>query len=101
MNATFVTADTILVRDSEPVFVTLDDHVVLLSIRRGSYFSLNKVGTQIWNMLAEPRRVGDIFDLLTQTHDVEIDTVIGDVAEFLDALVERRLVRGAHLDEIA
>ena len=88
-----VTADTILVRDSEPAFVTLEDKAVLLSVRRGSYFSLNKVGTQIWNMLVEPRRVGDIFDVLVQTHDADAGTMTGEVAEFLETLLRRQLVR--------
>jgi len=96
-----VTADTILVRDSEPAFVTLEESVVLLSIRRGAYFSLNSVGTQIWNMLVEPRRVGDIFDLLAQTHDVNADTLTRDVAEFLNMLVKRDLIRVVSADRIA
>ncbi|MGA8614106.1 MAG: PqqD family protein [Xanthobacteraceae bacterium] len=96
-----VTADTILVRDSEPTFLTLEENVVLLSVRRGAYFSLNRVGTQIWNMLVEPHRVGDIFDVLAQTHDVDTATVTGDVAEFLETLVKRQLVRVIDPDGIA
>jgi hypothetical protein len=96
-----ITAATILVRDSEPAFVTLEENVVLLSVRRGAYFSLNSVGTQIWNMLAEPRRVGDIFDLLARTHDVHADTLTSDVAEFLDTLVKRELVRVVNADRAA
>ncbi len=95
-----VTADTILVQDSEPALVTLEENVVLLSVRRGSYFSLNKVGTKIWNMLVEPRRVGDIFDVLAQTHDVDADTMTGDVTEFLETLVKRQLVRVVDPDGI-
>jgi hypothetical protein len=88
-----VTADTILVRDSEPVFVTLEENVALLSVRSGAYFSLNRVGTQIWNMLVEPSHVGDIFSVLAQTHDVDAGTMTGDVTEFLETLVKRQLVR--------
>lgn len=88
-----VTADTILVRDSEPVFVMLEDNIVLLSIRSGAYFSLNRVGAQIWNMLVEQSCVGDIFDVLAQTHDVDTGTMTGDVTEFLETLVKRQLVR--------
>jgi hypothetical protein len=88
-----VTADTILARDSEPAFVALEDSAVLLSVRGGSYFSLNRVGTQIWNMLGEPRRVGDIFDVLAQTHDVDAGTMTGDVVKFLETLLKRQLVR--------
>jgi hypothetical protein len=88
-----VTVDTVLVQDSEPIPATVDDEVVLLSVRAGNYFGLNRVGSEIWNMLTEPRRVGDIFETLAQSHDVDADTMTRDVTAFLDTLIERGLVR--------
>lgn len=88
-----VTVDTILARDSEPIPATVGEEVVVLSIRAGSYFGFNRVGTEIWNMLAEPRRVDQIFDALSQLHDVDAETMIRDVTPFLQTLIERRLVR--------
>jgi Coenzyme PQQ synthesis protein D (PqqD) len=88
-----LTSDTILVRDSEPVAATIDGDVVLLSVRAGSYFGLNAVGTEIWDLLAESRRVGDIVDRLSQSYDVDRDTMTRDVTTFLNSLIERRLLR--------
>jgi hypothetical protein len=85
--------DTILVRDSEPVPATIDENVVLLSIRAGSYFDFNRVGSDIWNMLAEPHRVRKILDTLSQTYDVDADTLTRDVTAFLQRLVDARLVQ--------
>jgi hypothetical protein len=98
-DVTDMSADTLLVRDSEPVATPLGDNVVLLSIRAGSYFRFNSVGAQIWDMLSEPQRVGDICDVLAQQHGAVIDTVTRDVGAFLDTLIERRLVRVVHPDE--
>jgi hypothetical protein len=88
-----VTAETILVRDSEPVAATVDENVVILSIRAGSYFDFNKVGSDIWNMLAEPHRVRQILDGLSQTYDIDADTITSDVTAFLQTLIDNRLVR--------
>lgn len=88
-----VTVDTILARDSEPIPATVGEEVVVLSIRTGSYFGFNRVGTEIWNMLSEPRRVDQIFDALSQLHDVDAETMIREVTPFLQMLIERRLVR--------
>jgi hypothetical protein len=88
-----VTLDTILVRDSEPIPATVNQEVVVLSMRAGSYFGFNRVGTEIWNMLSEPRRVDQIFDALSRLHDVDAETMIRDVTPFLQTLIERRLVR--------
>ena len=46
-------------------------NVVVLSIRAGSYFDFNRVGSEIWAMLAEPRRVAGILDALAQNYDVD------------------------------
>ena len=52
-----VTADTILARDCEPISTTVEQTVILLSVRAGSYFKLNRAGMEIWNLLQQPRRV--------------------------------------------
>lgn len=100
-DAKFVTADTILIRDSEPAFVHFQDDVVLLSLQRGAYFSLNEAGSQIWDMLVRPRRVGDVLDALAETYDVAHDLMTKDVISFLGALLERRLVRVVNPDAAA
>ena len=93
MTTVTVTVDTVLVRDSEPMPTTVDEEVVVLSVRAGAYFGFNLIGSEIWNMLSEPRRVGEIFDTLAQSHEVDRDTMTRDVTQFLQTLIERRLVR--------
>jgi hypothetical protein len=88
-----VTVDSVLVQDKEPAAAALDDGVVLLSLRAGSYFGFNRVATDIWTMLAEPRRVGAIFDALRQDHDVDAATLDREVTPFLQRLLDERLVR--------
>lgn len=88
-----VTADCILVQDREPNAAALGDTTVLLSIRAGSYFEFNRVASDIWRMLAAPRRAGEIVGALAQDHGVDRPTVERDVIPFLQTLVEQRLVR--------
>lgn len=88
-----VTVDTIVVQDGEPIPATIEEETVVLSMRASAYFGFNRVGTEIWTMLTQPRCVGEIFDLLSQSHDVDADTMTRDVTAFLDALIKRRLLR--------
>jgi ActR/RegA family two-component response regulator len=88
-----VTIDSVLVRDQTLPAADLDGRVVVLNIHTNSYASLNAVASDIWNMLSEPRRVADIFDALSQSHDVDADTLSRDVLPFLEHLIERRLAR--------
>jgi hypothetical protein len=88
-----VTTESVLVRDNEPVDADLDGGSVLLSVRAGAYFDFNPVATEIWQSLAEPRRVDQIFASLVEHHDVDMQTVMRDVTPFLQDLVKHRLVR--------
>lgn len=95
-----MTEDTVLIRDNEPALVHLHDDAVLLSIQRGAYFSLNGAGSRIWKMLIQPCRVGEIFDAMAETYEVDRDIVTKDVIDFLDALLDRHLVRVVNPGEI-
>ena len=87
-----ISYDTILVRDSEPVAATINDEIFMLSIRAGSYFGLNTVGSEIWRMLAEPRRVGAVYEALSQAFDIDVDTITHDAGLFLELLLDHGLV---------
>jgi Coenzyme PQQ synthesis protein D (PqqD) len=95
-----VTIDSVLVQDKEPTTADLDGEVVVLSVRAGSYYGFNQVATEIWNMLAEPCRVGEIFDSLSERHDVDAETLASDVTPFLQTLVKQRLVRVIDLGDV-
>ena len=88
-----VTIDSVLLQDTEPTAADLDDGVVVLSVRAGSYFGFNEVASEIWTMLTEPCSVSQIYASLSERHNVDADTLTRDVTPFLQTLVEHRLVR--------
>jgi hypothetical protein len=93
-----VTPDTVLVQHSEPIPATVGDVVVMLSMRAGAYFGLNGVGSEIWNMLMTAPGRADLRHA-PQFYDVDRDAMTRDVTAFLQALIERRLLRGVAPDE--
>jgi hypothetical protein len=88
-----ITVDSILVREKELAAADVDGRTVVLSLAAGSYFDFNRVATKIWDMLAEPCRVGEIFRRLSDQHDVDAATLTRDVTPFLQTLLNERLVR--------
>lgn len=92
-----VTIDSILVRDTGLATADLDGQAVILSLQAGAYLSLNEVASEIWQLLSEPCRVGEIFDALSRTHDVDEATLSRDVLPFLQGLIDRRLAKQVNL----
>jgi hypothetical protein len=96
-----ISMDSIIVQDSEPIATTVDEEVVMLSVRAGAYFGLDGVGSDIWNMLGEPCRVGDICKSLSSLYEVDDETMTRDVTLFLQGLLDRGLVRIVEQDRTA
>lgn len=71
----------------------LDDEVVLLDTRSGTYFSVDGVGTCIWESLRKGATEDQIVRRILREYDVAPDIAQADVAEFLGMLAERGLVR--------
>lgn len=71
----------------------IDEKVVVLGINAGAYFTFNRTGSQIWNMLARPCRVGKIIESLSETYHADAKTLASDVTDFLQSLIGRHLVR--------
>jgi Coenzyme PQQ synthesis protein D (PqqD) len=85
--------DSVVVQEDEPVAAEVDGEVVMLSERAGAYFGLDGVGSEIWKLIAQPRRVSELCQLLAQHYDVDRETLTREVTSFLDELLARRLVR--------
>lgn len=90
-----VTVDTVLVQEQGVATAVVDDRVSVLSLQAERYFQFNDTGSAIWNLLGEPKRVGEICRLLAQSYQTDSDQISHEVTAFLQRLFERRLVRVA------
>jgi Coenzyme PQQ synthesis protein D (PqqD) len=84
---------SIIVQDQEPIVASVHDEVVMLSARAESYFGLDGVGSDIWNMIEEPRKVHDICAQLVGRYEVEPQRCEDDLLKFLNELLEYGLIR--------
>jgi hypothetical protein len=88
-----LTVNSILVQEEGLSATEVDGRFVILSLQAASYFDFNKVASEIWDMLSQPRRVDEILQRLSQHHDVDTEVLTRDVVTFLQSLVAQRLVR--------
>jgi hypothetical protein len=85
--------DSIVSQDDEPIASHLDSEVVMLSVRAQSYFGLGEVGSEIWEMIAQPRRVAEICAEFVRRYAVEPAVCEREVVAFLTMLLQHRLIR--------
>jgi hypothetical protein len=71
----------------------LDGEAVLLDLASGEYFGLNSVGTRVWELLSAGKTYGEVRAALTSEFDAPLATIEGDLAELVDRLLARKLVR--------
>jgi Coenzyme PQQ synthesis protein D (PqqD) len=71
---------------------TLDDEVILLSVERGFYYSLDDIGSDIWQRIVTPCRVVDLCEALSKDYDADETTVANDVLPLLREMVSEGLI---------
>ena len=68
------------------------DGAVLLDVRQGVCFSINPVGSRIWNMLKEEQSFDSIIDRLATEFSMPKQQLCTDVMEFTTALHKHGLL---------
>ena len=76
----------------EQVSSGIGDDTVILELRAGVYYGLDRVGTRVWELLREPRTVRDIRDRIVVEFDVDDDHARDDLLVLLGEMADRGLV---------
>jgi hypothetical protein len=74
------------------ISTTVDDDTVILDTASGRYFSLEGVGSTLWQALQEPRSFAELLETVLEGYDVGVETAEHDVRALLDNLEEVGLV---------
>ena len=73
--------------------VDVDGESVILNIESGEYYGMKDVSTFVWSLLEEPKRFGEICDAVLSAYEVDRATVEADIAELVDAMQAKGLVK--------
>jgi hypothetical protein len=84
--------DTIIVAAEDQVSSDLGGEVAILDLKVGVYYGLDEVGARVWELIQEPRAVGDVRDILLKEYDVAPERCERDLFALLERLAERGLV---------
>ncbi|MFA6010636.1 MAG: PqqD family protein [Desulfobacteraceae bacterium] len=74
------------------VSTMVDGEIVMMDADSGSYYALNSVGTFIWELVKERRKVGDIAIEVARAFDVVKEKSDQELVQFLEKLMSENLV---------
>jgi hypothetical protein len=74
------------------VHETIDNEVVMIDFDTGNYYSLDKVGTEIWGHIVRGASVGAIVEALARRYDVSRSEIHDSVQRLVAELQAERLV---------
>ena len=79
-------------RSSDVAFRVIDGEAILVYSGNSKIYTLNQVGTAIWELADGTRRLSDIVDVVCNRFDAERDQVSKDCLEFLQDLNSRGIL---------
>lgn len=83
---------TVIRRNNDVLFGEIDDEIVMMSVERGCYYSLDLSATRIWELLEEPTTLRSLCEQLVKEYEIDPETCRRDVVAFLDKLMEQEIV---------
>jgi len=87
-----LTLESKVQRNPEMVSGNMDGEIVMLSLQRGEYFGLDKVGSRIWELIEQSIVVDNIKKVLLDEYEVDVLTCEKDLLEFLEDLESKGLI---------
>lgn len=79
-------------RKQEPITGSLHNHLVMLDLQKGKYFSLNPVAARIWALLEKPHSIDELCNSLIEEYDVDADQCRQEVEEYLSEMKNLDLI---------
>ena len=73
----------------------LNGEVVLLNMNNETYYSLNAVGSQMWQLLTKGGDIETARQQLSQVYAVDETTSLQDIATFFEELLQEGLLQEA------
>ena len=71
----------------------VEEEIVALDREQGEVFGFNRVASDVWRLLEQPRTFADLCSELQNLYDVAPDRCAEDTRDLLDELTQLKLVR--------
>lgn len=87
-----VELDAVVVQAEGLPSAYIGDEIAFMSIKNSKYYGLDCVGTRIWTLIDQPKKVSEIIDELLKEYDVERKICVDNVLELMEKLFGEELI---------
>jgi hypothetical protein len=96
------TADTrFRAREEEVAAKVIDGEAIIINLANGTYYSMDKGGAFVWELLQQQRSVGEIVDALAARYEVSREDAGGDLQRLMAELLKERLIDPAGEERVS
>ena len=81
-----------MIINSEIIAKDLQGDMVLLNKENGDYFTLNSIGSEVYNYICAGKETEEIIDLLFDRYDIEYDKLKTDILSLIDSMKEKNII---------
>lgn len=82
----------IIKRNQGVLSTNIDGEAVLMSVDSGNYFTLNPIGSAIWDLLERPLSLAQLHEELLKKFEGDNDTILEESKAYIQDLATRGLV---------
>ena len=85
--------NTSLVKDSNQIIErVVADEALLINLASGDYYSLDSVGTKVWESIDGQRTIEDLANLICEEYNADKGQVVADVLRLVEHLADEGLL---------
>jgi hypothetical protein len=83
---------TIVVATPEQVSCPLGEEAAILNLKNSVYYGMNPVGARVWELLKQPKSVGELRDVLLDEYEVDQERCEIDLLALLGTMRDEGLI---------
>lgn len=72
---------------------TIDGEAVIVNLYNGNYYSLDKVGADVWGLIEMNNNISEIIDEIAVHYDCDIGEIKKSIAQLISDLKKEALIR--------
>ena len=81
------------IREEEVAAKAIDGEAIIINLANGVYYSMDKAGAFIWQMVQDGHTIKDTIKAVTVRYDIPCEKAEKDVLSLLEELLKENLVR--------